>query len=153
MSAVCVIWQDPDPEWDRDIARLRGCLISRSIKENWFRVGLLFVLVLFGWIIYQATVIRPQEENKESNLEKQTIIGEEQKREREKISNLNQCLGQADEKQKSDVAWYLNYYEEKFGKNWTNDDVNSMAFNMAVKDIKTETQQQKTECYKRYPQR
>ena len=124
--------------------------MKKFIFDNWFKLAVLAVLFFIAWVIYQAAVVIPRERQNEINTNKQLLINEEQRLKLERSDNLTFCLEQADEKEKSDIRWYINYYEEKYGKNWGNNDVSTMAFNLSTKDIKTATKQSKDECYKRY---
>ena len=66
------------------------------IKENWFRIGLLFCLLMIAYAVYQSFVVIPREKAEKQEiatiLETQRI----EKEDREKQENLDTCLADAE---------------------------------------------------------
>ncbi len=109
----------------------------KFLEKNWFKVGVLLALGFISYMIYMAVVVAPKK-----------LLNTKQMQ----TANLQACLDEADTKEKSDILWYSNFYTQKYGKNWINEYANTLAFNTNVETAKSETQQNKSECYKKYPQ-
>jgi hypothetical protein len=112
------------------------------IKENWFKLGILLILLFIAWTFYYKLVVLP---GIESNREQaQATLKElKEKSERESIeASRNRCLSAAD------IDYSLNWNSacKSLGKK---EDCTLPTLN--ANNINDFRQSSRDECYKKYP--
>lgn len=78
--------------------------MKNFLQENWFKLGILVVLLLVGWAIYTALVVEPERQRAAAEFKASLEQTTKQAQETERQKNLDACL--ADASTNYSEQWY-----------------------------------------------
>lgn len=123
--------------------------MKEFIKENWFKLAIIVILLFVGFIIYQALVVVPQNKEREATLK---INAQKQLQ----LDKLNQCFSEAKIKYAESIEYWNKFSESTCvdGKAGGGSQMNRCLDSVLLEYTKAKKVEDdsRSECLKIYPQ-